>query len=72
MEDFEPGPFTVDFSVGVPLPAFSCITLRTVDDDNIEGDHDFQLEIVSNSLPNSVSTFLPSHETVVIYDNDGM
>ena len=62
----------MEFIVGISLPAISCITLRTLDDDNIEGDHDFQLEIVSNSLPNSVSTFLPSLERVVIYDNDGM
>ena len=61
----------MSFIVGSPLPVQSCINISTVDDDNVEGDQEILVSIVSVSLPNSVSTLIPTQQSAKLLDNDG-
>ena len=62
----------MSFTVGSPLPVQSCTNISTVDDDNVEGDQDIVVSIMSAGLPVSVSTLLPSQQSAIFLDNDGM
>ena len=70
-DDFDAGPYTVSFTVGEVLPAQSCIMIATRDDDNVERDHDFLLNITSISVLTSVTKFPPTQQIATILDNDG-
>ena len=59
------------FIVGSPLPVQSCTNISTVDDDNVEGDQEIVLSIMSLSLPNTVSTLSPTQQSAIFLDNDG-
>ena len=58
---------------GATFPLMGCITgIPTVDDDALEGDHEFSVSIDSVT-PNDAVTFDPADTHVVtIIDNDGM
>ena len=71
-DDFAAGPHSVSFTVGSPLPVQSCTNISTVDDDNVEGDQEIIVSIVSISLPNTVSTLSPTQQSAIFLDNDGM
>ena len=62
----------MSFTVGSPLPVQSCTNISTVDDDNVEGDQEIVVSIVSVNLPVSVSTLFPSQQSAIFLDNDGM
>ena len=70
-EDVAGGPYSVSFAVGSPLPVTNCTTISTLEDDNVEGDHDFTVSIGTNDLPGSVGTMAPTQQTATINDNDG-
>ena len=58
-------------TLGVPLPTQGCTSIATVDDMNVEGPHDFTVQITAVSLPNSVTIESPSQQNAIIIDNDG-
>ena len=62
----------MSFTVGSPLPVQSCTNISTVDDDNVEGDQEIVVSIMSGGLSVSVSTLLPSQQSAIFLDNDGM
>ena len=62
----------MSFTVRSPLPVQSCTNISTVDDDNVEGDQEIVVSIMSAGLPVSVSTLLPSQQSAIFLDNDGM
>ena len=62
----------MSFTVGSPLPVQSCTNISTVDDNNVEGDQEIVVSIVSVNLPVSVSTLFPSQQSAIFLDNDGM
>ena len=61
----------MSFIVGSPLPVQSCTNISTVDDDNVEGDQEIVVSIMSVNLPNTVSTLSPTQQTAILLDNDG-
>ena len=61
----------MSFIVGSPLPVQSCANISTVDDDNVEGDQEIIVSIVSISLPNTVSKLNPTQQSAKLLDNDG-
>ena len=69
-EDFETGPYTIEFVNGTDLPASSCIAIDTFDDDDIEGDHNFELQIIYTSPTINVYMYSSQQEAVIL-DNDG-
>ena len=61
----------MSFIVGSSLPVQSCTNISTVDDDNLEGDQEIVVSIMSLSLPNTVSTLSPTQQSAIFLDNDG-
>ena len=57
------------FTAGQPLVATQCVDIGIVDDDNVEGEHEFTVEIVS-VYPSSVFKCSLTTTTVHITDND--
>ena len=71
-DDYVAGPHTVVFNtLGVPLPTQGCTSIATINDVNVEGPHDFTVQITAVSLPNSVTIESPSQQNAIIIDNDG-
>lgn len=62
----------MSFAVGSSLPVQSCTNISTVNDNNVEGGHGFEVEITTISLPVSVTTLATVGEIATINDNDGM
>ena len=58
------------FDLGIPIPTTACTNVDTIDDVNVEGPHQFTVEIMSVSLPTSVTIESPSEQTANINDND--
>ena len=66
--DYNPGPYTVQFNVGVTNISF----IVMINNDNIlESDETFNLNIDTPSLPNDITVGDPSETTVTIPANDG-
>ena len=66
--DYNSGPYTVQFNVGVTRVSFNV----SINNDNIlEGDETFNLNIDPSSLPISVIVGDPGQTTVTILTNDG-
>ena len=66
--DYDSGPYTVQFNIGVIRALFDV----SVNSDNIlEGNETFNLTVNASSLPNSVTVGDPGQTTVTIVDNDG-
>ena len=65
------GPYVVSFAIGTALPATSCTTIMTIDDDNVEGDQDLQVSIDDVNLPVNVALLQPTQQTATLIDNDG-
>ena len=62
----------MSFAVGSTLPVTSCTTISTIDDSNVEGDHEFTVTIASFTLPNNVALLNPPvQQTATLTDNDG-
>ena len=65
--DYTSGPYTVTFPAGQTTATFDV----PINDDNIlEGNEDFILNIDGTSLPNGVTAGSPDEATVTIVDND--
>ena len=72
-DDYVAGPHTVEFNnLGAALPTEACTDIATVDDLDVEGPHTFTVEIMSVTLPESVSIAPPEQQSATINDNDGM
>ena len=66
--DFIPGPYIVQFDVGVTTARFNV----SINDDNIlESNETFNLGINMSSLPSGIVVGNPGQSTVTILDNDG-
>ena len=66
--DYNSGPYSVQFNVGVTRVSFSV----SINNDNIlEEDEIFNLNINSSSLTNRITIGDHSQTTVTILDNDG-
>ena len=65
--DYDSGPYTVTFPAGVTSVPFDV----GINNDNIyEGNEDFGLTIIRNTLPAGVRRGNPDSATVTIVDND--
>ena len=62
----------MSFTVGSPLPVQSCTNISTVDDDNVEGDQENFVSIVSSNLPDIITVQDPIQQSATLLDNDGM
>ena len=71
MNDFMLDTMEITFSPGV-LSLTSCLMVTAVDDDEVEGDHEFDINITSTSLDQQIDIIDPRVNTVTITDNDGM
>ena len=65
--DYDSGPYTVTFPVGVTMVAFD---VPINDDDILEGNENFMLTIDETSLPTGVTRGDPGQATVTIVDDD--
>ena len=61
-----PTPFTITFAVGVP--ASSCVNVAIVDDNVLEGDHDFSAEITGVGTSAMIGT--PDTTVITITDDE--
>ena len=66
--DYNSGPYTVQFDVGVTRSLFH---VSINDDDILESDETFNLNINPSSLPNRVTIDEHNQTAVTILDNDG-
>ena len=66
--DYNSGPYTVQFNVGVTNSSFN---VMITDDNILENDETFNLNINTSSLPNAVTVGAPDQATVTIPANDG-
>ena len=67
-DDYNTGPFDVEFSAGMTLAPFNVTIAR----DNIfEGNETFYLLINQSALPSEVSVEDPGQTTVIIVDDNG-
>ena len=65
--DYDSGPYTVKFTAGVTSVPFNV----GINNDNIyEGNEDFGLTIIRNTLPDGVTRRNPNNARVTIVDND--
>ena len=64
-----PSPFEINFSPS-SIPATECATITILDDLQLEGDQEFEVEITDTSNEN-VEIGTQSTTTVMIMDNDG-
>ena len=70
----DPGMVTLIYTEGSELPAEECVTIATTGDPNLEGKHDFSLNVFDTSLgTNSLVTISSdlSTTTITINDDDG-
>ena len=61
-------------STDVVIPAGQTnmkFSVTIMNDDTVETNENFMLEITSNSLPNKISITTPERTTIDIVDNDG-
>ena len=66
--DYNSGPYTVQFNVGVTRVSFNI----SVNNDNIlESNETFGLSVDKPSLPNRVTASTPDQATVIVLANDG-
>ena len=66
--DYNSGPYTVQFDAGVRRRSFDVM----INNDNIlESDESFTLNITASSLPNKVAIDDSGHAIVTILANDG-
>ena len=66
--DYNSGPYTVQFNVGVTNSSFNVM----INNDNVlENDETFNLNINTSSLPSGVAIVSPDQATVTIPANDG-
>ena len=65
--------YSIMFTEGTPFPLMDCVSIPTIDDGLLEGDHDFTVQIESVT-PNTVAMIsaMESTQVVTIIDNDGM
>ena len=66
--DYNSGPYTVQFDVGVTRVPFS---VPITNDDLLESNETFELSINESALPESVTVVNPGQTTVIIVANDG-
>ena len=66
--DYNSGPYNVQFDVGVTRSLFH---VSINDDDILESDETFNLNINPSSLPNRVTIGEHNQTAVTILDNDG-
>ena len=66
--DYNSGPYSVQFNVGVTNGSF---TVMINNDNVLENDETFSLNINASSQPNGVTVGDPSRTTVTIPANDG-
>ena len=57
----------VTFTAGSPNGAQQSVDIGIIDDDALEGDHEFRVELISTS----VMIGMPSSTVVIITDNEG-
>ena len=69
-EDFSLDSTVVMFSVNDPSLVMDCINISTVQDQNYEGNHTFQVSITGIN-PATLPVATPSNVNVVIAENDG-
>ena len=50
----------------------NCLMVTAIDDNLVEGDHEFDINITSTSNDQQIDIVDPSVNTVTITDNDGM
>ena len=60
---------TINFSAGSMNGDTDCLTISTLDDDALEGDHVFTVSLNLTAFPVTLTT--PSSSPVTITDNDG-
>ena len=71
-EDFtEPSPPQVAFSSGDVVGDTACATFGIINDNNLESDHEFTVNLESITPPGPV-ILIPSSTTVSIMDDEGM
>ena len=71
-EDFAAsGGLQVTFTSGSPDDAQQSVVIAIIDDDVLEGDHDFTVQLVSTD-PSSVMIGAQSDTTVTIIDDEGI
>ena len=67
----DPGMVTLIYTEGSELPAEECVTIATTGDLNLEGKHDFSLNVFDTSLgTNSLVTISSDSSTTIITIND--
>ena len=72
-EDFtEPSLLQVTFSSGDVVGDTACTTLGIIDDNNLEGDHKFTVNLESVTPPGPVISNSSSTTTVSIIDDEGI
>ena len=65
--DYYSGPYTVTFGAGITRVSFN---VTIIDDNMLEPNEQFDLTIISSSLPNGFTVDNPSQATVTIVDDD--
>ena len=65
--DYNSGPYNVTFPAGVTSVSFD---VTIIDDNILELNEQFDLTIISSSLPNGFTVDNPSQATVTIIDDD--
>ena len=70
MDFNHPTPFSINFDTTSSSGALVCISILTIDDMALEGDHDFSISLSSSNLEEHVQLSTDS-VTAVIKDNDG-
>ena len=70
-EDFSLDSTLVMFSVNDPSLVMDCINVSTIQDQNYEGNHPFQVSITGIN-PATLPVTTPSNVNVVITENDGI
>ena len=66
--DYNSGPYTVQFDAGVTRVPFNVVV---IDDNILEDNETFNLNINANLLPNRVTIGDHGQTTMTILDNDG-
>ena len=69
--DYTAGPYEISFAAGTMLELMGCAMIQTIDDDVLEGDHEFSVG-VDDISPDGAVTVSGANITVTITDNDGM
>ena len=62
-------PVMVTFPVGPPPHTDACLTILLIDDNILESNEEFNVEIVIDALP--IISYMLTETTVIIEDNDG-